>query len=148
MLRTADGVGPLTSLAYVLELNVPGLNNDVGGVKRSRQMGAVVGCRPKQRDSGESSPELSITKAGNRMLRRFLVQSSQRILGPFGLESDLRCWGLGLAARGKKRAKRRSVVAVARKLAVVLHAMWRKNERWKPFRDEQPPAASAAAAGH
>ena len=74
LLRSADGVGPLTSLAFVLELN-----NDVGRVKRSRQMGAVVGCRPKQRYSGESSPELSITKAGNRMLRRFLVQSSQRI---------------------------------------------------------------------
>ena len=118
LLRSVDGVGPLTSLAYVLELN-----NDVGRVKRSRQMGAVVGCRPKQRDSGESSPELSITKAGNPMLRRLLVQSSQRIIGPFGLESDLRSWGLGLAARGKKRAKRRAVVAVARKLAVVLHAM-------------------------
>ena len=118
LLRSVDGVGPLTSLAYVLELN-----NDVGRVKRSRQMGAVVGCRPKQRDSGESSPELSITKAGNPMLRLLLVQSSQRIIGPFGLESDLRSWGLGLAARGKKRAKRRAVVAVARKLAVVLHAM-------------------------
>ena len=141
LLRTVDGAGPLTSLAYVLELN-----NDVGRVKRSRQMGAVVGCRPKQRDSGESSPELSITKAGNPMLRRLLVQSSQRILGPFGLESDLRSWGLGLAARGKKRAKRRAVVAVARKLAVVLHAMWRNNEAWKPFRNGEPAETTVATA--
>ena len=141
LLRTVDGVGPLTSLAYVLELN-----NDVGRVKRSRQMGAVVGCRPKQRDSGESSPELGITKAGNPMLRRLLVQCSQRIIGPFGVDSDLRSWGLGLAARGKKRAKRRAVVAVARKLAVLLHAMWRKNEVWQPFLNGEPAAASAAAA--
>ena len=133
---------PLTSLADVLELN-----NDVRRVKRWRQMGAVVRCRPKQRDSGESSPELGITKAGKTMLRRLLVQSSQRILGPFCLDLDLQRWGWGLAARGKKRAKRRSVVALARKLAVVLHAMWLKNERWKPFRDEQAAAASSALAG-
>ena len=141
LLRSVDGVGPLTSLAYVLELN-----NDVGRVKRSRQMGAVVGCRPKQRDSGESSPELSITKAGNPMLRRLLVQSSQRIIGPFGLESDLRSWGLGLAARGKKRAKRRAVVAVARKLAVVLHAMWAKNKAWQPFPNGEPAETTVATA--
>ena len=142
LLRSVDGVGPLTSLACVLELN-----NDVGRVKRSRQMGAVVGCRPKQRDSGESSPELGITKAGNGQLRWLLVQSSQRILGPFGRESELRCWGLQLAARGKKRSKRRAVVAVARKLAVVLHAMWAKNEAWQPFRNAEPAAAASAAAG-
>ncbi len=141
LLQTVDGVGPLTSLAYVLELN-----NDVGRVKRSRQMGAVVGCRPKQRDSGESSPELGITKAGNPMLRRLLVQCSQRILGPFGVDSDLRRWGLSLAARGKKRAKRRAVVAAARKLAVLLHAMWRKNEAWQPFPNGEPAAATAASA--
>ena len=139
LLRTADGVGPLTSLAYVLELN-----NELGRVKRSRQMGAVVGCRPQQRDSGESSPELSITKAGNPMLRRLLVQSPQRILGPFGLESDLRSWGLGLAARGYKRAKRRALVAVARKLAVVLHAMWRNNEAWQPLLNGEPADKSAS----
>ena len=110
--RSVDAVGPLTSLAYVLELN-----NDVRRVKRSRRMGAVAGCRPKQRDSGESSPELGITKAGNGELRRLLVQSSQRILGPFGVDSDLRRWGLGLAARGKKRAKRRAVVAAARNVS-------------------------------
>ena len=72
---------------------------------------------------------------------------SQRILGPFGLDSDLQRWGWGLAARGKKRAKRRSVVALARELAVVLHAIWLKNEEWKPFRDEQAAAASGAVAG-
>ena len=141
LLRSVDGVGPLTSLAYVLELN-----NDVGRVKRSRQMGAVVGCRPKQRDSGESSPELGITKTGNGELRRLLVQSSQRILEPFGVDSDLRRWGLGLAARGKKRAKRRAVVAAARKLAVLLHAMWLKNEVWKPFPNGEPAAVPTIAA--
>lgn len=143
LLRTADGVGALTSLAYVLELN-----NDVGRVKRSREMGPVVGCRPKYQNSGESAPQLGITKAGNDLLRRLLVQSAQRILGPFGQDSALRRWGLGLAVRGGKRAKRRAVVAVARKLAVILHAMWRNEQAWQAFPDGEPAGAAAVAAAH
>ena len=127
----------LFGAARVYTVTVPGPKWK-SWVKRWWQIGAVVGCRPKQRDSGESSPELGITKAGNAMLRRLLVQSSQRILGPFGLDLDLRYRGWGLAARGKKRAKHRSVVALARKLAVVLHAMWLKNEEWKASPTARP----------
>ena len=62
-----------------------------------------------------------ITKAGDHDLRRLLIGSAHYILGPFGPDTDLRRWGLALAARGKRNAKKRAVVAVARKLAVLLH---------------------------
>lgn len=130
--QTVPGVGPQTALAYVLELD-----NDPGWLRRSRQAGALVGLRPKQRESGDRSPQLGITKHGDRLLRKLLVQCAQYILGPFGEDSELRRWGLRLAAGGK-RAKRRAVVAVARKLAVRLHAMWRRQEDFVPFPHGEP----------
>jgi len=121
--------GPLTALTFVLELD-----GDPNWLRSSRSAGALVGLRPKRRDSGEKAPELSITKKGNRMLRRLLVQCSHRILGPFGPDSTLRRWGLSLVARsGTKRGKRKAIVAVARKLAVILHTLWRRDEDYDPL---------------
>ena len=68
-MRSARGVGPITSLAFVLPLD-----NNRQRLRRSRDAGPRVGLRPKRRDSGERSPELSITKTGDPMLRRLLVQ--------------------------------------------------------------------------
>ena len=128
-LRSIPGVGPLTALTFTLELN-----GDPNWLRSSRSAGALVGLRPKRRDSGEVSPELSITKKGNRMLRRLLVQCAHRILGPFGPDSTLRRWGLGLADRsGTKRGKRKAIVAVAPKLAVILHTLWRRDEDYDPL---------------
>jgi len=119
----------LTALTFTLELN-----GDPNWLRSSRSAGALVGLRPKRRDSGEVSPELSITKKGNRMLRRLLVQCAHRILGPFGPDSTLRRWGLGLADRsGTKRGKRKAIVAVARKLAVILHTLWRRDQDYDPL---------------
>jgi len=87
-------------------------------------------------------PELRITKAGDRRLRRLLVQAAQYILGPFGPDTDLRRWGLELASRGRKNAKKRAVVAVARKLAVLMHRLWVTAEVYEPLRQ----AAKAARA--
>lgn len=134
-LQSIRGVGPQTALAFVLTLD-----NDPGWVQRSRQAGALVGLRPKQRDSGESTPELGITKQGNRLLRKLLVQCSHYILSRHGVDSALRRWGLRLA-QGGKRAKRRAVVAVARKLAVLLHVLWRRDEDFVPFPPGQPQTA-------
>lgn len=136
-LRQVNGVGALTALAYVLALD-----NDARRVKRSRQAGALVGLRPKQRDSGQSAPQLGITKSGDRLLRRLLVQSAQYQLGPFGQDSALRQWGLRLAAGTNRRAKRRAVVAVARKLAVLLHVLWSKQADYEPFYGIAPAAAA------
>ncbi len=92
-----------------------------------------MGLRPKRRESGARSPELCITKSGDRMLRRLLVQCSQYILGRHGEDSVLRRWGLRLAARGGKSAKRKAVVAVARKLSVLLHVLWKRDTDFDPF---------------
>lgn len=134
-LRQIAGVGPITALTFVLWLESP------GRFRRSRSVGAYVGLCPKRRDSGESQPELRITRAGNPYLRQLLVQCAHYILGPFGPDCDLRRFGERLIAQGGKRAKKRARVAVARKLAVLLHALWRSGEVYDPLRH----AASSAA---
>lgn len=127
LLRTAPGVGPIVAAAYALTLDGPGT------LDKSRQAGAFLGLRPRQGQSGSSNPQLRISKTGNQYLRRLLVQSAQRILGRFGTDSRLRRWGLMLAGSGGKRGKKRAVVAVARKLAVVLHSMWRHGSPFRAF---------------
>jgi transposase len=136
-LRQIKGVGALTALVYVLTLDDP------YRFARSRSVGAYLGLVPASRSSGKCSPQLPITKQGDRLLRRLLVQAAHYILGPFGQESDLRRFGLELSRRGGKNGKKRAVVAVARKLAVLLHRLWISGEEYEPCRR---PAATAAAA--
>ena len=133
VLRQVPGVGPVTALCYVLTLEDP------ARFPRSRAVGSYLGLRPKQDDSGDSAPQLRITKAGDQMLRRLLVGSAHYILGPFGPDCDLRRWGLRLAARGGKNAKKRAVVAVARKLAVLLHRLWITGDEYEPLRRAATP---------
>jgi transposase len=121
----------ITSLCYVLTLEDPARFDN------SRTVGAYLGMRPRRRDSGGSSPQLRITKSGDAMLRRLLVSSAQYILGPFCPERDPRRWALKLAQRGGKNAKKRAVVAVARKLACMLHSMWINNTEYEPFRSAE-----------
>jgi transposase len=132
MLQQPKGVGEITSLAYVLTIDNP------GRFAKSRDVGPYLGLVPKQYDSGDSSPQLRITKTGDRMMRQLLVQSAQYILGPFGEDSDLRRQGLKIAARGGKNAKKRAIVAVARKLAVLLHRLWVTAEVYEPLRNSEP----------
>jgi transposase len=141
LLRQVTGVGPLTALTYVLTLEEP------HRFRSSRSVGSYVGLTRKESRSGGHDPELRITKAGDRTLRRLLVQSAQYILGPFGPDTDLRRWGLALAARGRKNAKKRAVVAVARKLAVLLHRLWITAELYEPLRQaaKRAPARVRAA---
>ena len=126
-LTQVHGVGSLTALAFVLTLG------DADRFEKSRTVGAFLGLARRQRQSGESDPALGITKHGDRYLRRLLVGSAQRILGPFGEDSDLRRWGLDLAKRGGRGGKRRAVVAVARKLSVILHRLWISGEEYVPI---------------
>jgi transposase len=132
-LRQVGGVGPLIALCYVLTLEEP------HRFTRSRAVGAYLGLCPRQRDSGAAHPQLRITKCGDPMLRRLLVNGAHYILGPFGPDCDLRRWGLALAARGGTNAKKRAVVAVARKLAALLHRLWLSDAPYEPLR--QPIAA-------
>jgi transposase len=137
LLRQVKGVGPLTSLAYVLTLENP------ERFRKSRDVGPYLGLVPKQEDSGDIQPQLRITKAGDMMLRRLLVGSAHYILGPFGPDTDLRRYGLQLCERGGKNAKKRAAVAVARKLAVVLHRLWVSGEAYEPLRQGAPTTEAA-----
>jgi len=127
-LRQVNGVGAVTALTFVLTLEDP------TRFPKSRVVGAFLGMCPKRNQSGKSDPEMHISKAGDPELRRLLVQSAQYILGPFGTDCDLRRYGLTMAARGNKAAKRRALVAVARKLAVLLHRLWLSGEDYEPLR--------------
>ena len=137
LLRQVTGVGPVMALAYVLTLETP------LRFKRSRDVGPYLGLVPKQEDSGDIQPQLGISKAGDRMLRKLLVGSAHYILGPFGPDCDLRRFGNRLYEHGGKNAKKRATVAVARKLAVLLHRLWISGEVYKPL-CHQPPQTVAA----
>jgi transposase len=142
-LRQVAGVGIVTSLTYVLTLEDP------QRFAKSRSVGAYLGLRPRQRQSGDTDLQMRITKAGDRVLRRLLVQSAHYILGPFGPDSDLKRYGQRLATRGGKAAKKRAVVAVARKLAVLLHRLWVTGELYEPLRNvaHEPESRTGAVAG-
>jgi transposase len=71
------------------------------------------------------------------------VQSAHHILGPFRADSDLRHWGLRLSERGGKNAKKRAVVAVARKLSILLHRLWASGEEYEPLRNQRLLTAAA-----
>ena len=126
-LQQVSGVGALTALAFVLTLEDP------TRFAKSREVGPALGLVPRRDQSGDRDPQLPITKTGNAFLRRLLVGSAHYILGPFGPDCDLRLWGLQLAERGGKNAKKRAVVAVARKLAVLLHFLWKSGEIYDPY---------------
>jgi len=144
LLRQVAGVGYLTALAYLITLEDP------ARFRKSREVGPALGLIPKQDQSGDRDPQLRITKTGNAYLRRLLVGSAQYMLGPFGPDCDLRRWGLQLAERGGKNAKKRAVIAVARRLAVLLHRLWKTGESYDPFyrsdRSADQPAALSAGA--
>jgi transposase len=127
VLRQPRGVGPITALAFVLGLGDP------HRFAKSRQVGPYFGLVPAQRDSGQCRPQLGISKEGNPYVRRLLVQCAQYMLGPFGQDSDLRRFGQRIAAAGGKNAKKRAIIAVARKLSVVLHHLLVTQQAYQPL---------------
>jgi transposase len=134
-LEQPSGVGTLTALAFVL------LVEDPTRFKDSRDVGAYFGLVPGLDESSDSSPQMRITKTGDELGRRLLVSAAHYILGRFGPECDLRSHGMKIAARGGKNAKKRAVVAVARKLAVLLHRLWVSNAEYEPHRQMKRQAA-------
>jgi transposase len=117
-LRQIRGVGALTALVFVL------IVGDPQRFPHSRAVGPYIGLVPDVRNSGKSAPQLPISKQGDPLLRRLLVQAAHYILGRHGQDSNLKRFGLKIAERGGKSGKKRAVVAVARKLAVLLHHLW------------------------
>jgi transposase len=137
-LKQVKGVGPLIALTYVLT------GDDPHRFRRSRDVGCFVGLRPGRRNSCMSEPQLHISKEGDRYLRTLLLQGAHYILGPLGQDRDLRRWGLKLSERGGSNAKKRAVVAVARKLAVLLHKLWVSKEIYEPLRNNRKQMAQVA----
>jgi transposase len=127
LLRQVEGIGPLTALVFVLTLEDP------YRFEKSRSVGAYLGLVPARDQSGERDPQRRISKEGDEMLRRLLVGSAHYVLGPFSKDSDLRRHGEKIASRGGKNAKKRAVVAVARKLCVLLHHLWVTGELYDPL---------------
>ena len=146
-LRKVYGVGQLIALAFMLVID------DARRFKQSRDVGPYVGFRPKQRDSGESQPELGISKEGDKLLRSLLVQAAQTILRKKGADSDIRRWGLAMLEEGirqqqkqksrRKGLKKKVVVAVARKLAVLLHRLWVSGDPYDPLYNSRKAAVAA-----
>jgi transposase len=139
LLKQIKGVGTLIALTFLLTLEDP------HRFRKSRDVGCYLGLQPGRRNSGQSEPQMHISKEGDPYLRTLLVQGAQHILGPFGVDCDLRRWGLRLAERGGKSGKKRAIVATARKLAVLLHHLWVSGEAYEPLHNSHRNALSAAA---
>src|SRR5947209_15248125 len=139
LLKQVKGVGTLIALTFLLTLEDP------HRFRKSRDVGCYLGLQPGRRNSGQSEPQMHISKEGDPYLRTLLVQGAQHILGPFGIDCDLRRWGLKLAERGGKSGKKRAIVATARKLAVVLHHLWISGEVYEPLHNSRRTTVAAAA---
>jgi transposase len=131
LLKQVHGVGTLIALTYMLTIE------DAGRFEHSREVGPYLGLTRKLRDSGDSQPELGISKAGDELLRRLLVQGAHCILRDGAPDSDIRVWGKAMLQDGdgkkvSKKRKKKAVVAVARKLAVLLHRLWVTGEVYDP----------------
>src|SRR5947208_16591368 len=139
LLKQVKGVGTLIGLTFLLTLEDP------RRFRKSRDVGCYLGLQPGRRISGQSEPQMHISKEGDPYLRTLLVQGAQHILGPFGVDCDLRRWGLKLAERGGRNGKKRAIVATARKLAVLLHHLWVSEEVYEPLHNSCRVAVTAAA---
>ena len=139
LLKQVKGVGTLIALTFLLTLE------DAHRFQKSRDVGCYLGLQPGRRNSGQSEPQMHISKEGDPYLRTLLVQGAQHILGPFGIDCDLRRWGLKLAERGGRSGKKRAIIAVARKLAVLLHHLWVSGEVYEPLHNSNQRAMPAAA---
>jgi transposase len=138
LLRQVEGVGPLTALTFVLTIEDP------YRFEKSRSVGAYLGLVPARDQSGDMDPQRRISKEGDEMLRKLLVSGAHYVLGPFGSDSDLRRHGEKIASRGGKNSKKRAVVAVARKLSVLLHSLWVTGELYEPLRNAHRLGGQAA----
>jgi transposase len=138
LLQQIYGVGTLIALTFILTVE------DQQRFEKSRDVGCYVGLRPKRSQSGQSDPQLRITKEGDSYLRKMLVQGAHRVLSARAPDTDLKRWGQKLGGRGGQNAKKRAIVAVARKLAILLHRLWVTGEVYEPLRNQ--PAGSGRKA--
>lgn len=126
-LMTVPGVGPLVAVSYLVTIDDP------DRFHRSRDVGAHLGLTPTKYASGEVDKNGRISKCGDAMLRAALYQAALALLTRTSKWSALRAWGMAVA---KRRGMKRAVVAVSRKLAVVLHRIWTDGTQFRWSREE------------
>jgi transposase len=136
LLTQVSGVGTLIALTFVLTVE------DKDRFLKSRDVGCFLGLRPRRADSGERRPQLPITKEGDIYLRALLVQGAHCILSRQGPDTDLKRRGERMCTGGRN-AKKRAIVAVARKLAILLHRLWTTGEVYEPLRNSNALAIAA-----
>ena len=131
-LMTIPGVGALTAVTYLTTIDDP------ARFQRSRDVGAHLGLTPRKYASGEVDRNGGITKCGDVMLRGNLYQASLALLTRTQKYSALKAWGMAIA---KRRGLNRAIIAVSRKLAIIMHRIWTDGTEFRWSRD---PALSAA----
>ena len=124
LLKQIKGVGTLIALRFLPTLEDP------HRFRKSRDVGCYLGLQPGRRNSGQSEPQMH-RKEGDPYLRTLLVQGAQHILGPFGVDCDLRRWGLNLAERRGRNGK--------------LHHLWVSGEAYEPLHNSSRIPLSVAA---
>jgi transposase len=131
LLRQIHGVGPLIALSFVMSLEDPRRFKD------SRAVGAYLGLVPASRQSGASDPRLRITKHGDGVLRSLLVTAATHVMRQSAPDCDLKRYGRRIARGGTPRDKARARIAVARKLACLMHRLWLTGEVYRPLRESK-----------
>lgn len=122
-----SGIGTLTALAFILTIE------DASRFRSSRNVPAYFGLVPRCKQSGTRDQQLGISKTGDELVRKLLVQCASLMMRPSAAQSDMRTWALGLAERGGKNGKKRATVGLARKLAVLMHRLWVTGEEYQPL---------------
>lgn len=130
---TIPGVGPLTALAFKTWVDHP------ERFQRSRAVGAALGLTPRKYASGEVDYDGHITKCGDAFVRAHLFEAAKVLLSRSSRPSAIKSWGLKVARRSSKK---NACVAVARRLAVLMHTMWKNGT---DFQFQEPDSQQAAA---
>lgn len=132
-LMGVPGVGPLTALTFRATIDQP------SRFRRSRDVGAHLGLTPKRCQSGETDVQGGIGRGGDELARTALYEAAHSLLTRSRRWSTLRAWGMQVA---KRRGMARARVAVARKLAVILHRLWTEGTEFRWGKEDAAPAAA------
>jgi transposase len=118
---TIPGIGPVTTLVYIATIDDP------SRFGTSKAIGPRLGLTPRVYQSGEIDRSGQISKCGDRMLRHLLYEAASALMTRTRKWSRLRAWGVSVAKRG---GMKRATVAVARKLAVIMHRIWVSGDKF------------------
>lgn len=131
-LMTIPGVGPVVALAYTATIDIP------QRFRNSKAVGSILGLTPKLHESGESKRVGCISLCGDGTMRTLLYEAAQLLLTRVRNWSWLKAWAMKIA---KRRGMAKAKVALARRLAVVMHRMWLDGTEFRWTREAMPSAS-------